>query len=385
MLTSKLSQNMSEEIVEVKLNSKKILVVDDNPLNLKVLDEHFRTFGFQIFVSKSGASAIDICKSELPDIVLLDIMMPLMDGFQVIDELKKDATTSEIPIIFLTARTQTNDIIKGFNKGAVDYIMKPFNPEELTARVNTHLKMKEMMVRLETQNKKLIELNNEKNHFLGIAAHDMKNPIFSISMLAKSIRDDKNINREDVEDFTNDIITTSDRMLLLIKDLLDINAIEQGLMKFNIESFDLLENLSSICDIYTQNANLKQIKLHFEPKNDSYIINSDRRAITQILDNLLSNAIKFSPFGKNIVLEILDFENKIQISVLDEGPGISSEDMLKLFGKFTKLSALPTADESSTGLGLSIAKQYVEALCGKIWCESILGQGAKFIFELPKS
>ncbi|MCX6147954.1 MAG: response regulator, partial [Candidatus Kapabacteria bacterium] len=177
---------MSEEIVEVKLNSKKILVVDDNPLNLKVLDEHFRTFGFQIFVSKSGAAAIDICKTELPDIVLLDIMMPHMDGFQVIDELKKDETTSEIPIIFLTARTQTNDIIKGFNKGAVDYIMKPFNPEELTARVNTHLKMKEMMVRLETQNKKLIELNNEKNHFLGIAAHDMKNPIFSISMLAKS-------------------------------------------------------------------------------------------------------------------------------------------------------------------------------------------------------
>ncbi|MCX6147955.1 MAG: HAMP domain-containing sensor histidine kinase, partial [Candidatus Kapabacteria bacterium] len=184
---------------------------------------------------------------------------------------------------------------------------------------------------------------------------------------------------------TNDIITTSDRMLLLIKDLLDINAIEQGLMKFNIESFDLLENLSSICDIYTQTANLKQIKLHFDPKDDSYIIHSDRRAITQILDNLLSNAIKFSPFGKNIILEILDFENKIQISVLDEGPGISSEDMLKLFGKFTKLSALPTADESSTGLGLSIAKQYVEALCGKIWCESILGQGAKFIFELPKS
>lgn len=376
---------ISKFVTESVISKKKLLIVDDNPLNLKVLEEHFKGFGFKITICKSGIEAIDICKNDIPDLVLLDIMMPMMDGFQVIDELKKNELTADIPIIFLTARTQTDDIVNGFTKGAVDYIMKPFNPEELTARVTTHLKMKDLVTKLEDQNKKLIELNAEKNHFLGIAAHDMKNPIYSISMLAKSLRDEKNISREDIEDFSNDIINTADRMLILIKDLLDINAIEQGMMKFDITNFDLLESLSSISDIYSERATAKKIKIYFEPRNDSYFIKTDKRAVFQVLDNLISNAIKFSPFGKNIYLEIEETTDTILVSVKDEGPGISSEDKTKLFGKFSKLSAQPTADESSTGLGLSIAKNYVEALGGKIWCESNFGEGAKFIFELSKN
>ncbi len=372
-------------IENINISQKKLLIVDDNPLNLKVLDEHFKGFGFKILICKSGKLAIEICKEELPDMVLLDIMMPMMDGFEVIDELKKNKLTTDIPIIFLTARTQTDDIVKGFSKGAVDYIMKPFNPEELTVRVTTHLKMKEMRTKLEDQNRKLVELNNEKNHFLGIAAHDMKNPIYSISMLAKAIQDDKNINRDDIEDFTSDIITTSDRMLVLIKELLDINAIEQGFMKFDKINYDILESVSSICDLYSERANLKNININFKPINDSYYIYTDKRVVFQVLDNLLSNAIKFSNFNKNIFINISDENDKIKISIKDEGPGISNEDMTKLFMKFSRLSAQPTADESSTGLGLSIAKQYIEALEGKIWCESTIGEGANFIFELPKN
>lgn len=365
--------------------NKKILVIDDNPLNLKILDDHLKSSGFLPIQAKSGEIGISMALEHLPDLILLDIMMPMMDGFQVAESLRTNDVTKDIPIIFLTAKTQTDDIVKGLGKGAVDYIMKPFNPEELTARVSTHLHLKGYRDKLVQQNHSLNELNTEKNQFLAIAAHDMKNPLYSISLLAKTIRDDKHISREDLEELTSDIITTSDRMLALIADLLDINAIEQGKMKFNLEEIDMVEPISTCLDIYHERAKQKNITLNFTPDDREYKILGDRRAVHQVLDNIVSNAIKYSPFDKNIWASVTELNGNIRCEIKDEGPGLNEEDLKKMFGKFVKLSTIPTGNESSNGLGLSIVKQYVENLGGKVWCESELGKGCNFIVELPKA
>lgn len=361
-----------------------VLVVDDNPVNIQVVGEHIRKEGIDVSISTSGAKALQIAESRKPDLILLDVMMPGMDGYEVCTKLKENDETKNIPVIFLTAKVSPDSIIEGFSKGAVDYITKPFNSEELMARVKTHLTLKHFKDQIAEQNKKLNLLNVEKNEFLGIAAHDLKNPIYSISMLGKLLRDEPDMKPDEVKEYATDIVTSTERMLELISALLDINAIEQGKVKFHFDNYDIAEIADQTIFQYKERAKSKDITLHINRPDGELKAYCDRNGIVQTLDNLVSNAIKFSPHGKNIYLNIEDAGEDYKIIVKDEGPGISEDDMKKLFGKFTKLSARPTGDEHSTGLGLSIVKQYVENMGGRVWCESTLGQGASFIVKIPK-
>jgi two-component system sensor histidine kinase/response regulator len=359
-----------------------ILIVDDNPANIQLLGNNLRQDGVNIAIATDGKRAIHITQTKMPDLILLDIMMPIMDGYEVCKILKKDAKTRDIPIIFLTAKVSPEDILKGFELGAVDYITKPFNSHELIARVNTHLKLKFYTDEVKEYNKRLEILNQEKNEFLGIAAHDLKNPIYSISMLAQVMLED-NLSEDERIEFLNDIKSSTTRMSKLITDLLDINAIEQGKLKMNIEEDNFGMMFSHCIKEYEERAEQKEIELVIENENESFIATSDKQIFHQILDNLVSNAIKFSPKGKQVFARFKENDEKMRIEVEDQGPGLSEDDMSKLFSKFAKMSAQPTGNETSTGLGLSIVKKYVDALNGMIWVESEEGKGAKFICELP--
>jgi signal transduction histidine kinase len=359
-----------------------VLIVDDNPENIKVVGSHLRKKNIEISIATSGEKALLITKSRLPDLILLDIMMPKMDGFEVCKKLKKDSLTNDIPIIFLTAKIETRDIVKAFNCGVVDYITKPFKASELLARVNTHLKLKHYRDQIEENNRQLENLNIEKNELLSLTAHDLKNPIYSISMLAKVIKDDKRLLREEIEEFSNDIIITTERMLEMINQLLDINRIEQGEVKITIEKININDLLQTTIGSYKDRANAKNIEISFEQQAKNPYALTDRNAAAQIFDNLVSNAIKYSYFDSNVHIKQENYKNKCRIEVRDEGPGINNDDMKKLFGKYAKLSAKPTGGEDSTGLGLSIVKKYIELIDGKVWCESQPGKGANFIVEL---
>jgi signal transduction histidine kinase len=372
---------MSNNLLDEELEGKLILIIDDNPLNLRILEDQLKSFNFQVKLCKSGLEGIEFLEETIPDLILLDIMMPIMDGFQVADAIFANEKLKNIPIIFITAKTQTDDVVRGLSMGAVDYILKPFNPEELNARVKTHLKIKSYQDVLEAQNKKLSLLNKEKNHFLAVTAHDLKNPLYNIRLLSKTIIEE-NLNGEDLKEFTQDILTTSDRMLNLIADLLDINAIEQGSMKIELSEIDIIELTFGICDIYHERAKVKGITIHFDPQLEHLSVLGDRRLLQQVLDNLVSNAIKYSPHNKNVYIRLLSNSQVARFEIKDEGIGIKEEEKHKLFGKFSKLSTLPTGDESSSGLGLSIVKQYVEVMGGRVWCESTYGEGASFFFEL---
>ena len=211
------------------LIGKKILVVDDTPANIDILLQTLEPEGYKISVASSGEVALDLVSQARPDLILLDIMMPGMDGYETCRRLKSENSTSEIPIIFITAKNETIDIVKGFSSGGVDFITKPFRHEEVSARIRTHLQLSVLMKQLEVKNRQLEELNDLKNKFLGMASHDLRNPIASIQGYSKFLIDAREgADPETRAEFLNHIFEISDQMLQLLNDLLDISVIESG-------------------------------------------------------------------------------------------------------------------------------------------------------------
>lgn len=273
------------------------------------------------------------------------------------------------------------------------------NNEEIS-RINKTLEEKN--IQLSNTNQSLVDLNNEKNEFLSIVAHDLKNPLGQILGLAQLIRNDANLSKEEVTDFSSDIVTSSQRMFELITNLLDINAIEQGKIRIDLSNFDIGSLVERIVQAYLHKARQKNIAIHFCLPEQPLLVHADPALTIQVLDNLLSNAVKYSPHGKGVWVEISSAWRKpnsrdiadehcegtvpvVCVAIRDEGPGISSDDQKKLFGKFARLSAKPTGGEHSTGLGLSIVKKLVEAMNGCVWCVSSEGQGSTFTAALPKA
>jgi signal transduction histidine kinase len=237
--------------------------------------------------------------------------------------------------------------------------------------------------RLQEQNVQLIDLNNEKNDFLGIAAHDLKNPLTGIMMTVSTMRN--YFDRMTRDDLTTQLLrieNTARRMHSIITELLDVNAIETGNFSLHLSDFDITPILQSVVEDFRERAMAKEIALHLELQPNVKLVNADATAIVQVLENIISNAVKYSPNGKNVFVSLADNgSHTVRVFVRDEGPGLSPEDKERLFVKFAKLSARPTAGESSTGLGLSIVKRMVEAMHGQVLCESELGAGATFILE----
>jgi len=371
-----------------------VLVVDDIPKNLQVVGTMLRNAGYSIMPATSGAEALDGVREQLPDLILLDLMMPEMDGLEVCHRLKADPLTQAIPVIFLTASNEMEHLVKGFEMGAVDYVTKPFNPPELLARVRTHLELKHARDTIIRYGQELSRLNEEKNEFMGIAAHDLRNPIGSIKGFSEMIVEDAQsllgqTNPDSVsclkemKDFGERIVETTGRMMEMLQNLLDANRIERGEMQLNLASTDLAPVLNSVIETQRPHALAKQQTIHLEGEPAPVAALIDPGVTLQVLENLVSNAIKYSPPGKNIFVRLKQHPQGVRMEVQDEGPGLSAEDQKKLFGKFARLSAKPTGGEHSTGLGLSIVKKMVEAMNGKVWCESELGRGATFIVEFP--
>ncbi len=250
-------------------------------------------------------------------------------------------------------------------------------------------KVKERTKDIEAQNTQLIELNEQllklnqdKSEFLGIAAHDLKNPLSAIQGLSRMIETDYDeMSKEEVMNLAQMISIVSQQMFELIKNLLDVNQIESGKIKLSLQMLDIKPILQWLLKDYRERAKAKNIQLHFQYQNQAYHAYVDESATRQVLDNLLSNAIKYSPPGKHIYIHLSQQERTLRCAVQDEGPGLTDKDQQQLFGKFSRLTPRPTGDEHSTGLGLFIVKKLVEAMNGRVWCESELGKGTTFIVK----
>ncbi len=375
-----------------------ILIVDDVQENINLLGIMLQKRGFSVSTCTSGEAALAAVAERLPDLLLLDISMPEMDGFEVTRRLKNSAVTRDIPIVFLTAFTDKKRIVEGFELGGVDYITKPYNAAELFARIKTHLELKhtkDLLLQrnqeLQIVNEKLHQLNLDKDELLGIVAHDLKSPLSAIRGIADALVHDETLPQQIRKEFEQTILSTSDRMFTLIAELLNANALERGAITFEQQPIRLSEVLQIITEQYRKQAENKAItfQMDIEP---AAIVFADQFALQQICDNFVSNALKYSPHGKSIMVRASlrhvaengqEAHTIVRLEIQDQGPGLSEEDLTKLFGKFQRLSARPTAGEHSTGLGLSIVKKLADAMGANIGCHSTLGNGATFFLELP--
>lgn len=365
-----------------------VLVVDDNPTNLQIVNRVLGMKKFKVMAALSAMKAMELINKVIPDIIICDIMMPEIDGLTFASNLSQDSRFSEIPIIFLTAKSDYSDIVKGFKSGGVDYIVKPANNEELLMRINNQLKIKFSKDIIKQQNKELEELIKEKNEILGIAAHDLKNPLTGIIGLSDIIKNyNDKLSPEEILHYNDNISKAAKKMFSLISDILVANSYDNESLRVNNEEFDFVYISNEAFESFYFKAQEKSINLIIENELENLNINSDPKKLTNIIDNLLSNAIKFSPLNKSILIKTglkeIDDKQYAYFSIKDEGPGFTDDDKTKLFKKFTKLSATPTNDESSTGLGLSIVKKITECLSGNIVLESNQGEGAEFILTLP--
>jgi two-component system, sensor histidine kinase and response regulator len=361
-----------------------ILIVDDTSLNVRLLGKILMKGPYELAIANSGEEALDMLKELNPDLILLDIMMTGMDGFAVCKILKSSPKTEDIPVIFLTAKAEAEDIVKGFELGAVDYVTKPFNTTELLARVKTHLELKKAKDLLAKQNEKLKQLNELKNEFLGIAAHDLRNPIGSIMTTLSYILDylGGNLTEKQLK-FLKNIEKSSIYMNGLLNDLLDLTAIESGKLKLTITEENYIDFLKENMQINQMVTDKKNISLDFICENTIPNMLFDRSKITQVMNNLISNAVKFSYGGTKITIEVKHSEDFIITSVIDQGQGIPEKDLSCIFKEFHKASVKATDGEKSTGLGLAITKKIVEGHGGKIGVESRVGEGTRFYFTLP--
>lgn len=353
-----------------------VLIVDDVTKNLQVVGTMLRTAGYAIIVATSGAEALEGLRVQLPDLILLDLMMPVMDGLEVCRRLKADSATAQIPVIFLTASNEMEHLVAGFQAGAVDYVTKPFNAPELLARVRTHLELKHARQRLR-------EMNDEKNEFMGIAAHDLRSPLTALKGYLEMIADDPEMDRQEIQTLAERMITATRRMVEMVEQLLNANAIERGEIKVRLQPCDLSEILKGVVESFRTRAQAKQQTIHLREEPGTGRAMADFNLLVQVLENLVSNAVKYSPPGKSINVRLKRGAEGLCCEVQDEGPGLSAEDQKRLFSKFARLSARPTAGEPSVGLGLSIVKRVVEEMHGRVWCESELGKGSTFAVCLP--
>jgi signal transduction histidine kinase len=354
----------------------RILLVDDTPANIDVLSETLQPLGYNLAVANSGEKALKVVTRIKPDLILLDVMMPGMSGFETCRELKNNPDTTDVPVIFITAKTEPEDINEGFRHGAVDYITKPFRDEEVLARVRTHILLKKSRDRLE-------DLNSQKDRFIGIAAHDLRSPLSGllgyIEMLSEECSEMDAAERQEM--FAR-MDAACAGMLDLVDDLLDVTTIGSGNLTLKTQPMDLVSLVNERCNLCDFAAGKKDITLDRRLMPTLECI-ADERRISQVIDNLITNAIKFSPPGTAVTVEVFEENNQATVAVQDEGPGLTEEDMSKLFRDFQQLSARPTGGEKSTGLGLAISNQVIVAHGGKIYAEPGTGSGARFIFQLP--
>ncbi len=359
-----------------------ILVVDDQAENLKKLDRILKHAGYAVALAIDGERALNFLNRRQPDLILCDIIMPKMDGYTLSAQLKDEGLLNDIPLIFLTARTEQEDIIRGFECGAVDYVTKPFHPEELLARVNTHLELKKARDTVLAYNHQLEELNQEKNQFLSIAAHDLRNPLTSIMLSSEMVETRfERLGEARVLKYVSGIYGDAQRMLTIISNLLDVYRIENGHIRAEKRWFNLSALLHQTVASFLPYAEKKHIQLNSHiPSMVEYY--SDPELLFQILENLMSNAIKYTEPHKQVTLT-LNLE-PLSIHIEDEGPGFSKADRERLFEKFARLSARPTSGEASTGLGLSIVKQLCDLTEIQVRCVSEPEVSAHFVLDLPK-
>ncbi|MFH1075787.1 MAG: hybrid sensor histidine kinase/response regulator [Pseudomonadota bacterium] len=362
----------------------RVLIIDDEPTNIKVLGEALKD-EYKLIAAVNGEEGLACAWSEnTPDIILLDIIMPGGDGYEVCRRLKNDERTKDIPVIFITALAEAGDESKGFELGAIDYITKPFSPSIVKARVETHLGTVFQTRLLKKQIMELNRLSRLKDDFLAVCSHDLRSPLTVILGLTDLMLVDPEMS-SDHKDCLKDIKRSAESQLSLVNDLLDLSRIESAQGDVEKIPLCLAEIAHSCVNMLRHTASPKCVSLQVLNRVENENVLGNLGYISRILNNLLSNAVKFTPFGGSVTVELFQKDaTTLVVSVSDTGLGIAKEKLPQLFDKFSILSRKGTAGERGTGLGLAITKELVARLGGSIEVTSEPGKGSCFQVAFPK-
>lgn len=365
-----------------------ILVVDDTPANLQLLGGMLKERGHKVRPVPSGKLALQAAAAASPDLILLDINMPGMNGYEVCTELKRQELTREIPVIFISALNETIDKVMAFGVGGVDYVTKPFQFEEVEARVACHLNLRRLQLDLAARNEELRQSNDDlrrlqelRDNLTHMIVHDLRSPLSGVigamevigmeaGTLPASSRKMLQLGRD-----------AGQQMIAMINSLLDISKIEAGELQPHCTEGDLVatarEAVNTLGGLHRQRT--VAVESHREP----LLLSFDRELISRVIQNLLGNALKFTPQNGTIRIQITPAAGAFRVGVADNGPGIPPEFHQRIFEKFGQVNT--DRARVGTGLGLTFCKLAIEAHGGRIGVESTVGEGSTFWFELPES
>lgn len=370
--------------MEINPSEYKILIVDDVMSSVLLLKVLLTNEKFAIATASNGRQALEQVEKENPDLVLLDVMMPDMSGFEVAQHLKSNPNTADIPIIFLTALNSTADIVKGFQVGANDFISKPFNKEELIIRVTHQISLVAAKRLILSKTEELQRTIAGRDKLYSVIAHDLRSPMGSIKMVLNMLilnLPSEKIGAEMYELLTMANQTTED-VFSLLDNLLKWTKSQIGKLNVVYQDVDLVEVTDGVIEIFSMVASLKKIRIR-EMKPEKMMVNADIDMLKTVVRNLLSNAIKFSKENSEVLVKMEEVDGMAVVSVQDHGCGISEEGQKKLLHTDTHFSTFGTNNEEGSGLGLLLCKDFVVKNGGKLWFTSKEGEGSIFSFSIP--
>ena len=363
----------------------KLLVVDDVQTNVLLLKALLGKEGYGILVANNGQEALEVIRNENPDLILLDVMMPGMDGFEVAERLKSEEFRCEIPIIFLTALDDTQSIVNGFKLGVGDFISKPFRKEELMVRIKHQLSLVAARRIIEEKNEELRKTIAGRDKMYSVIAHDLRSPMASMKMLLNTIM--MSVEKDKIDPDIFDMLEmsnkTSEEVFSLLDNLLKWTKSQLGKLTVIPQKLDISGLADGVVEVMNSVAEVKHIKL-IRTDHESFFVYVDIEMIKSILRNLISNAVKFSNPDSEIKVGIKAEDGKVIVSVTDSGKGIKKEDQHKLLKDSTHFTTYGTNSEEGSGLGLLLCRDFARKNGGELWFESEENLGSVFSFSLPQ-
>lgn len=352
-----------------------ILIVDDLEANREIMARLLARAGYHTRDADGGESALALLEDYRPDLILLDVSMPRMSGFEVCEQIKASPETEHIPVIFVSALSELGNKVRAFEVGAVDYIIKPYKTEEVLARVRSQ-------VTLAHQRKRIMELDLLKDQLMRTVSHDLKNPLHIIMGYAAMMMEGSDINTETMMEMAAEVYRSADKMYNLVTNFLDLSQIEDGLSLHRVP-VSIKKMAAQILQSFALPAEQKAITLLLSLPDDDVTVEVDPLRIEQVFNNLVSNAIKYTPDGGKVTISAQRQGSGVTISVSDTGLGIPPDALPHLFDKFFRVQTTQHKEREGTGLGLSIVKAIVEQHGGSIDVTSEAGKGSRFSVYLP--
>ena len=371
--------------LESKINRSdyKILIVDDVMSNVLLLKILLTNEKFQVCTANCGKACIEQAKAEHPDLILLDVMMPDLNGFDTAVIMKKDPELADIPIIFLTALNTPQDLVHGFQVGANDFLTKPFNKEELVMRVMQQISLVAAKRIIEKQNRELKATLDNRDKMYSVIAHDLRSPMASIRMVLNLVVQSASVETVGPELYAllDQANKESEEVHDLLDNLLKWTKSQTGRLKVVLQDLDLKDIVPGVVEIFEMIAQTKQIKLALQHSSEPLVVHADNDMLKTVVRNFLSNAVKFSPEDSTIEITMSREGDNAKISVRDHGVGISADRLETIFHKGE--TTYGTGGEEGSGLGLQLCQDFARKNGGDCTVESVEGQGSTFSVLIP--